>query len=339
MSPTVRTALLTAALLGAVVAGGACGPWAAVAAPPRSVSLEVPVTTGTIGERAARLALGAPLAGEVVFDLARCEFAGTGRMRLDLACVGTFTLRTPRGTLAGGARSLWSGYRKLVALHGTVRTGTGCYAGVASGEVHRDGPVSFPTLPLRVTLTLPAGSACLPAATVDEAGLVRAARAADPAASEPALTALARALAAPNDELRAAAAVALGFVAPDPVYRVFFDALRATPGLLAQAERTRELRALGPPPSRCDAGEPDDPELAALCAAARRGFPAARPALEAALASAARQTRREAALLTVREGGAAARPLLEPVVRRALAAGDLAAAVDLAEALLLAPAR
>jgi len=301
----------------------------------------VPVAAGSIGERAARFTLGAPLAGELTFDLPRCEFAGTGALRVDRACVGTFTLRTARGTLAGGARAAWSGYRKLLALHGSVRVGTGCFAHVSGGDLLRDGPVSFPTLAVRVTLTLAGDAPCLPAAAaLDPGAVVRAARAADPDASEAALAALAAALAGPSEEVRAAAAVALGFAASDAVYAVFRAELRRSPALLAQAERTRELRALGGgPPSACDAGEPDDAELAAVCAAARRGLEVGRPTLAAALAAGSRASRREAALQLVRLGGAGARALLEPAARRAVAAGDLAAAVDLAEALLLTPAR
>jgi hypothetical protein len=327
-----------AAVSGLLALAAGCGPWATPAAP-QTASLDVPVTAGSIWEHGARFTLGAPLAGEVVFDLPRCEFAGTGAMRIDRACVGTFVLRTPRGALSGGARALWSGYRQLLALAGTVRVGTGCFAGATGGEVTRDGPVSFPKLPLRLAVTLPAGSACLPAAAPDERALVRAAHAADPAASAAALEALARALATGSDDVREAAAVAVGFAAADAVYAVFRDVLRGTPALLGQAEKTRELRSLGPAPSRCDAGEPDEPELAAMCAAAARGLEAALPTLAAALGSPSRNLRREAALQLVRLGGARARPVLESAARRALAAGDLAAAVDLAEALLLSPAR
>jgi hypothetical protein len=338
----VRFASLTAAVLGgAALAAGGCGAWAVPAAAPRTVSLEVPATAGTIGERAATFTLGAPLEGEIAFDLPRCEWAGSGAMRLDRACVGTFVLRTSRGTVRGGARALWSGYRRLLALHGDARVGTGCFAGLARGEVGRDGPVSFPTLPFRVTLALPAGSTCLAAgAVLDERALVLAARAADPDASEVAVEALARALGSGNEELRAAAAVSVGFAASEAVYAAFRDALRGTPGLIAQAERARELRALGGgPPSLCEAGEPDDVEVAAVCAAARRGFSAARATLQAALGQGSRLARREAALVAVRAGGVRARALLEPALQRALAGGDLAAAVDLAEALLSSPAR
>ncbi|MBI5477234.1 MAG: glycosyltransferase family 2 protein [Deltaproteobacteria bacterium] len=338
----LRSAPLTAVALGGLVlAAGGCGPWPGPVAPPRTISVEVPVTAGAIGERAARFTLGAPLQGEVTFDLPRCEWAGSGAMRVDRACVGTFVLRGPRGTLRGGARALWSGYRQLLSLYGAGRVGTGCFAGVTSGEVVRDGPVSFPRLPLRVTLTVAGHSSCLPGGMPPDPGtLVRAARAADPDASEVALAALAAALMAESEEVRAAAAVALGFAASDAVHALFRRALSGTPALLAQAERTRELRALGGgPPSLCDAGEPDDPELATICAAARRGFEAARSVLAGALAAGSRQARREAALHLVRLGGWRARPVLEPAVRRAVASGDQAAAIDLAEALLLAPAR
>jgi hypothetical protein len=329
-----------AAVIGLLALGTAgCGPWAAPAAPPRTVSVDVAVTAGRIGEHGARFSLGAPLEGEVVFDLPRCEFAGTGAMRIDRACVGTFLLRTPRGTLRGGARALWTGYRRLLALHGAARVGTGCFAGVVEGEVLRvEGPVNFPALPLRVSVTTAGPDTCLPAG-LDASALVRAASAADPAASALALEALARALAAGSEDARGAAAVAVGFAASDAAYAVFRDALRGTPALLGQAERTRELRALGPPPSRCDAGEPDDPELATVCAAARRGPGAALAELAATLASPAQPARREAALQVLRLKGVRARPVLEAALRRALAATDRLAAIDLAEALLQAPAR
>jgi hypothetical protein len=337
----VRIAPLAAATLGGVVlVSGGCGPLPGPAGPPRTVSVEVSVTDGVIGEHAARFTLGAPLEGEVTFDLPRCEFAGTGAMRVDRACVGTFVLRTAQGTLRGGARALWSGYRQLLSLHGAARVGTGCFADLDGGAVVREGPVSFPTLPLRLTVTATVGAGCLPAGVgIDEGAVVRAARAADPDTSEAALVALARALAAPEDELRTAAAVALSFAASDRIYAVFHDALRGTPALLAQAEKMRELRALGPAPSRCDAAVPDDPDLVVVCAASRRGPDAAFPALAAALASPSRIVRREAALHFVRLGGVRARPVLEAATRRALASAEMSAAIDLAEALLLSPAR
>ena len=328
------------AVLGLLALVAGCGPWATPAAP-RTVSLDVPVTAGTIGEHGARFTLGAPLEGEMSFDLPRCEFAGTGAMRIDRACVGTFVLRTPRGTLRGGARALWTGYRQLLALAGTVRVGTGCFARATEGEVVRDGPVSFPRLPLRISVTTRGAATCLPAAAPDERALVRSARIADPAASEVALEALARALSGGSDDAREAAAVSVGFAASDAVYAVFRDALRGTPALLTQAERTRELRGLGEgaPSSVCDVTEPDDPELAAICGAARRGFDLAVSTLAPALASRSHEARRQAALQLVRLGGVRARAVLELATRRALAAKDLPAAVDLAEALLLSAAR
>ncbi|HEY3352335.1 MAG TPA: hypothetical protein VGQ83_03735 [Polyangia bacterium] len=333
--------------LSAALALAACGPaLPAVEGGPRAatIALEVPVERATFGEGEVHLTLGAPLAGEARFRFDRCEWVGTGRQRLDRACIGHFSLHTAHGRLTGSARSLWTGYRALLAVYGEVRVGHGCLAGVSGGGLERQGPVSFPQLPARVRLVLPPGAelgrqcVAVPRAP-DLASAVAAARAADPAASGAALTALAAALASPRDEVRAAALATIGFAASDPIYAAFRAALDGNAAAITQLDEARGLRAGGAAPLAPDCAQPApaDDETGPLLTAACQGFDRARVLLVAGLGSEARQVRRAAARLLAWAGQARARPLFEDAIRRAIAAGDLTAAVDLAEALLLAP--
>jgi hypothetical protein len=337
--------LPVACLLSPVVFLPACGPAlpAAQSSTPE-LTLDVPVERAEFGERRARLTLAPPLAGELEFRFDRCEWAGSGRVRLDRACIGSFTLDTPHGRLTGAARALWTGYRALLALNAEVRVGHGCLAPVTGGDLERSGPVSFPQLAARVRLTVAPGSrldeSCVEVPRApDFAAAVRAAREADPRVSGPALDALAAALASPRDEVRAAALATIGFAAPEPVYQAFCAVLAGNRSALAQLAEARELRAAAPGAAAPDCAHPApaDDEAGALQAAACAGFERGRQALVAALAAGSRQLRREAAALLAWTDPVRAAPLFEAAIRRAMAAGELTAAVDYAEVLLASP--
>jgi hypothetical protein len=334
-------------LAGGLLIWSGCALLPEPARPGREVIVEVPVTAADLGERAARLTLGPPIPGELRFSFDKCEWSGTGAMRTDRACVGSFALHTPRGSIGGGARSLWTGYRALLALHGAVRVGHGCLVGVTGGSLDRQGPVSFPRLPVSVRLTLAPGTTLSPHCvalrrTLDVAAIVTAARVADPAASVLALRALALALASPREDVRAAAVASLGFAASDPLYGAVLARLAGDPELSAQVEEARHLRQEAgsfAAPLECDAPGALDDEVGELQVAACRGFAVARGLLTSGLASPARRVRRGAARLLAVLGGAEARRLFDEAIHRAVAGGDLTAAVDLAEAALLTSAR